>query len=91
MSSKARRHRTRKSGDTTEVAARTGVVPAPGEVVSKKQKSLMDSNKARAKERAGEGIIALDRGDFAGAGNLFHEAAQAANLANAAKVKGGSS
>lgn len=87
MSSKARRRRTGQSGDPTEVAVRTGVEPAPGEVVSKKSRDLIAQNRGAAKSKAAEANLALDSDDYARAGKLFKEASDAANLANAHKMK----
>lgn len=87
MSNKSRRNRKRTSGDPTEVAARTGVAPAPGEVVSRKSRDLIVENRARAKMKAASAIAALGDEDYSAAGRLFKEASDASNLANAHKMR----
>lgn len=87
MSSKARRNRPRTSGNPEEVEARTGVKPAPGSVVSRKNRDLIRENHATATVKAVEADKAMRVGNYAAAGKLFKEASDAANLANAHKMK----
>jgi hypothetical protein len=87
MSSKARRRRPRASGDATEVAVRTGSAPKPGEVIGKKRAERIVSNRDKAVFKATAAVDALSEQRFGDAGRLFHEASQAANLANAEKMK----
>jgi hypothetical protein len=87
MSNKSRRHRHSQSADPKEIEARTGVAPAPGEVVSKKAEKQIINNRARAKMKADAAVAALNEGDFARAGALFKEAMDAANLAQSHKMK----
>jgi hypothetical protein len=88
MANKARRHRKGASADPEEIKARTGVAPAPGEVVSRKTKSQIDSNAERAKTAASNALAAMQRDDYSEAGELFKVASYAAHLANAHKTKG---
>lgn len=87
MSNKARRNRSRQSGDPTEVAVRTGATPAPGTVVSRKSRDLIAENRTAAKNAAAAALEALSGEDYKGAGRLFKQAADSANLANAHKMK----
>jgi hypothetical protein len=87
MANKARRNRRGASADPEEIKARTGVAPAPGEVVSRKTKSQIDSNAERAKKAAENALAAMKRDDYSEAGKLFKVASDAANLANAHKMR----
>lgn len=87
MSNKSRRNRKRTSGDPAEVEARTGVAPAPGEIVSRKNRDQIAKNWRTAKDKAILGIAALDRKDYVEAGKLLKEASDASNLANAHRMR----